>query len=436
MRYRESLNKYLPFFQNQHALFKLLAEQSFLYFVDNIPTAAVTMSPEGQLAFIANEEFWEEEMRGFLDRVFVIAHEMMHLFLNHLPRIAEDIPEEYVDVFNIAADLFINHFVEDNLCLSRNFLCEFLKEKGCWVETVFGDEEKWGDIEQYRGKSVEFYYNLLKEEKDEYIQELKKQLDAMRTISKEDYNNLSDDQKRQIQKVVKDAIYDAGMEDAIKDNGAKNIDLEKVCREIQAGNGSGSFEIIRENKPIQQKKRWESVIKRWCKRTVMDSRNENKRWGFADRKFNQVQKHCQFHLPGDVRKAMDGNGKNSVAMFLDVSGSCYSYKETFMAAAKTVPTKYFDLRLFAFDTRVTEVKKGQGIYAGGGTSFSPIPKAIEQAYGKKHPDVVFLLTDGYGTRFHTNYPERYVWFLTEWNTIDLIPPKSKIFYLADFIVDL
>jgi hypothetical protein len=60
-------------------------------------------------------------------------------------------------------------------------------------------------------------------------------------------------------------------------------------------------------------------------------------------------------LPTTVDMLDDYIEKNrlDVFFFLDVSGSCYSYKDRFYAAAKSLDPKRFNLRLFSFDTQVT-----------------------------------------------------------------------------------
>ena len=90
--------------------------------------------------------------------------------------------------------------------------------------------------------------------------------------------------------------------------------------------------------------------------------------------------------------------------------------------------------MFAFDTEVTEIDKEKGEFPyGGGTSFSCIEKFIRKEIARRnieYPEVVFVLTDGYGDRVNPHFPDRWVWI----NTTDCdncIPKQSGVHRFQD-----
>lgn len=137
-----------PFFA--HLLSGVIREYS-----DEIPTAAVGLTPFGVKLYI-NPDFFFKELKGISQRVAVIKHEALHLVFKHLYR-DEDLKNHHL--FNIAADLVVNQYI------------------GQWElpESAI-TLEKIAVIKLERQQTLEYYYRSLEKwlEKDKEDKELSK----------------------------------------------------------------------------------------------------------------------------------------------------------------------------------------------------------------------------------------------------------------------
>jgi predicted metal-dependent peptidase len=165
---------------------------------------------------------------------------------------------------------------------------------------------------------------------------------------------------------------------------------------------------------------------------MKEKEDENDQWAKTPRRLSCF--HPDFYLPYEERSTRKVKDKHEAWFFLDNSGSCDQESKLFFGAYKTVPKKYFETRLFAFDTEVTEIDKEKGEFPyGGGTSFSCIEKFIRKEIARRnieYPEVVFVLTDGYGDRVNPHFPDRWVWI----NTTDCdncIPKQSGVHRFQD-----
>ena len=123
-------------------------------------------------------------------------------------------------------------------------------------------------------------------------------------------------------------------------------------------------------------------------------------------------------------------------VFLDVSGSCSSFVSRFWDLTKTIPKRYFDARLFSFDTSVYEIIKGK-ILGGGGTSFSVIEASIREIIkreNKRYPDAVIVITDGAGNYVDPLKPKNWHWIMPCGSTTSYCNTKKKstVHNLEDF----
>jgi predicted metal-dependent peptidase len=120
---------------------------------------------------------------------------------------------------------------------------------------------------------------------------------------------------------------------------------------------------------------------------------------------------------------------------MDVSGSCINYIGQFqqIAAAFDADRETFDLRVFAFDTKVTEIThKTTSIPAGGGTAFSIIEDKVlelEKEY-RRYPDCVIVVTDGEGNKVSPKGPTKWIWLMIPPATKQYIPLKSKTWLIS------
>jgi hypothetical protein len=134
--------------ENYYGMFYAFWKVGIPELVDDIPTAAVTFDKKGNFVrFIYNEEFWER--LSFDERVFITAHEMLHIMLNHGKRCQGLQPE----VSNIAADVVVNEMLVRHYGLDRDKIT--FADNLCWLDTVFPDGS------QAYGLNFEQYYNAL-----------------------------------------------------------------------------------------------------------------------------------------------------------------------------------------------------------------------------------------------------------------------------------
>jgi hypothetical protein len=144
--------------EDRHSIFYKFWEVGKPYFTRSIPNACVQWDAKsGKLvAFLFNPDFW-----AWLDdysRLFVIAHEMLHIILRHGLR-TKDCKRPYLS--NIGLDVVVNHLLVKKFGFNRK------KVKGaddlCWTNTVFDDNPHYsGSKPIEKDKAFEYYYVEMK----------------------------------------------------------------------------------------------------------------------------------------------------------------------------------------------------------------------------------------------------------------------------------
>ncbi len=389
--------------QYHASLFRTFWDWSSIEFSDQISTACVSFDKLSgtPIQILLNEQFWnslDEESQAF-----VIAHELMHILLNHGARYKAD--KYNLTKVNIAEDIVIDHMLEDYLYFNRAILNPFLRNDISWIDTVFPNR-----IDVLSNQSTDYYYNLLPDN-------LTTEFDTVE-LSAED---------------IEDFLESTG----IRDMAESDSTFSQVLSE-EAGTGKGAA-IQLQKKHIKPKKKWESVVKEWESRHIRFITKKVERWDRVNRRFQDIlatMMNCK--LPTNIEIADDyiDKSKLDVFFFLDSSGSCYDLKDRFYAAAKSLDPKRFRLRTFAFDTSVVELDLSSGkFYGGGGTRFDIIENKIQSIMRneniRKYPHV-WCISDGYGNSVTPQKPERWNWFLTKGHTKRYIHEKSRVFNLEDY----
>lgn len=397
-----------------HSVFYKIVEIGKPSFTDSIPTAAVQFDKEGKfINFLFNENFWET--CDDYKKMFVICHEALHIVLQHGSRFLEGVNNK---ISNIAMDVVVNH------SLVRDF--GFIKEdvdpnsEYCWVDTVFKDKKYLG-FPYPDDESTEFYYN-----------EIEKQKESNGGGSGEGDNNgnLVDDHSglvnEQLEEAVKQTIDQL--------DGPEKEQLSDALNNIKkAGTNAGSWITINKIKKSKNKK-WESIIKKWQLETLRFSSIEKEQWIRKSRRMSGFSNGLILPTNAEIECFHLSKNKIDVHFFLDTSGSCINLAERFFTAANSLAKEKFNVRLFCFDTKVEETDLSSGkIYGGGGTCFKIIEDYIqkEKLKNKKYPSVVFIITDGMGSKVTPEHPTRWHWFLSK-NIKTYIPKKSFAYNLDDF----
>ena len=364
-----------------------------------------------------NKDFWDKCSDN--QKRFVIAHEAYHLINQHGARANG----EFDDAKNVCLDIPINeglvkYFGFDRLEMDPN-------NNYCWVD-------KWlkkGEAEH--GRSFEYYYSLLKKQgriktvkmptkcndhsslpskksEDEFVNNLVESLDQHEA---ESLKNILDRQKM--------------------NEGEPNKKEEK--RGQQAGTGTAGIIAKIEKKLIKKKPKWETIIRKYAKK-IVEKEFETNHWIIKNRRHNLLDSSLMLPADVDINDQKNDKEKQSIFCFIDVSGSCWGYKERFYKAFKSIP-KTIRVRLFSFDDVAYELdKQSDRVIGGGGTSFKCIENKVQQIIkreGIQYPRNIFVITDGYASIFYPQHPNRWVFLLTT-EYKECIPQKSKIFNLQDF----
>ncbi len=403
---------------SHHGVFYKFWELVRPEFSDSIPTACVGVDKKNNnLNFQINKNFWDKCSDN--QKRFVIAHEAYHLINQHGARANG----EFDDAKNVCLDIPINEGLVKYFGFNRSEIDP--TNDYCWVDKWF----KNGEAEH--GKSFEYYYALLK--KQGRIKSVKvpaKCNDHSNLPNKkaEDQfiNNLVESLDQHEAETLKDILDRQNM-----NTGEPNKEEKK--NGAHAGTGTAGIIAKIENKFVKKKPKWESIIRKYAKK-IVEKEFETNHWIIKNRRHNLLDHSLLLPSDIDIDDRKSDKEKQSIFCFLDVSGSCWGYKERFYKAFKSIP-KTIKVRLFSFDDVAYELDKDSNrVIGGGGTSFKCIENKIQQIIkqeGIQYPKNIFVLTDGYANIFYPQYPNRWVFLLTT-DYKECIPPKSKIFNLQDF----
>ena len=389
--------------QKHHAIFHRFFNVGTPIFDTSLPTAAVYAERgTGKFLYLKiNPIFW----RGLSlnQKLFIIAHECLHLILNHLTRLSADHGADQT-IANYAADLVVNHACVDRFNFKRSEIDP--ENKYCWIDSFFKPED---DISS--GETMEYYY-------DQLIQKAEKNELNTKPQLVDGHEQLSPEEIDEILKQWGDTLT--------------SEELQSLRGWLEGQGVDGLWNHYKAN-PVKKKK-WETIIKKWAFKTMGKKEKMHDQWARMARRFAFLKYNDMF-LPSEMEVDEVHREKHKIDVFfwLDTSGSCHHLAERFFTAAKTLPEERFNIRLFCFHDYVVEVKiTDDKVHMGGGTRFDIIEARIQQHVkeGGKYP-TSFVITDGYASPFECEKPEMWHWFLSE-DYKTAIPDGSKIYMLEDF----
>lgn len=357
---------------NYHGIFSQIWVMGRPRLTDKIPTAAVAFNRDGGFVeFLFNQKFMES--LSITELCFVVAHECLHVILNHGKRLQKLNPQ----AGNMSADITINEMLINHFGFSREL--PLIKNlPACLISTCFKDKEHLIAKE----REFEYYYEKLMED------------------GQSGGGQGFDDHSQLPQEVLDD------IRDAI--NKLSKEELETLKNNLKAGDGS-SFEWITTALKPKKIRTWENVIRKWtiaAYKTKMQTQ-----WKITNRRFSVVEQYSELLIPSDYDVDEKMATKIDMVFFMDVSGSCHSDSEKFFAAARSVPRDKFFIEPYAFDTEIIKINLSDDkLPNGGGTSFHQLEEHLQKK--KTYPAAVFVLTDGYGTDVAPKYPDRWHVFLT------------------------
>jgi hypothetical protein len=402
----------------RHGVFYKFWDLVTPFWNDEIPTACVGINNKNEnLSFYINKKFWNE--LSTIQKQFIICHECYHLINHHGIRANGK--------FDIAKNQALDVPINEGLVKYFGFDRKALNmEEYCWVDTVFPD----GSAEH--GRSFEYYYDLLKQQ-NRVPQKLK-------FIN--DHSGIG-----QVTDEISDQFIDKFIE-SLDDAEAQNLkhilersnvseqkDANKDNQPNSKYSGTGTSRTIHKinNFFTPKKKKWEQIIKKFAKKYV-EKDFETLHWVSKSRRMSLF--HQDFMMPNEIENNDRVNEKNksSVFVFLDVSGSCLSYKDRFFKAFESIP-KNITVRLFSFDDVAYELNKQERqVIGGGGTSIRCIDEKINEIVSKEnilYPKNVFVLTDCYFPKIKVKNPKNWI-FLSTSGVKDTLPDGSKFYNLSDY----
>jgi hypothetical protein len=219
-------------------------------------------------------------------------------------------------------------------------------------------------------------------------------------------------------------------------------DLENLMKGLpdddevsKAGTMRGTYETIIATKVKRLKLNFKVLIKKLKRTRITYVDKDVETFVREDRRFDDVMSRPDISLPGT--SVIQGPKKDRLltALFMDVSGSCMEYFPLFQQVAEAFDAERdtFDLRLFIFDTMVTEVHPNIPFRIGGGTYFHIIENQVLELEKEYHhyPDCVIVVTDGEGTDVKPKGPTKWIWLLTPPARKQNIPLSSKSWLISD-----
>ena len=293
--------------------------------VESVGTAGIQFEKKTgrQLGFLFNPKWWNQ--LNPYQRAFIVAHECLHVILNHGIR---SVSAKYPQLSNVAMDVVVNTMLIDNYGFDRSKLGDFAKE-GCWLDTVFPPS-----VTVVYGQNYEYYYNVLEENTD-FVDISMGSVDDHSGMNGQNFGDILGD----LPQDVKDELEQAKEKDDKQSAGRGD------------GEGGWTTETIT---PVKKRMSWYELFKQFA-RTKREKPNENEQWARLHRRLSGMDSSLlipsEFH--NMERKIPD---KIPVWLFLDVSGSCWWMRHDFLKAYKSIPEDLFDVRLFSFDTRAQEAE--------------------------------------------------------------------------------
>ena len=300
------MNQNLTYDEYREVLESLLEHHGVFYqfwrlvkpvYSNAIPTACVGFNKEGNcIEFLINKKFWDKQSNH--NKKFIIAHECLHVINSHGKRAGKKMS----NLANQAMDIVVNESLVKYFKFNRKEIDP--KTEYYWMDNSFD-----GDPEVLPWNNFEYYYNrLLKDAKfvknKQLINDHSGLGDFPEQSVQEIINNLSEEDSESLKNISEDAEKNA------RKNDNKTI-----------GNVRGGLIQKIENKPVQYKKRWESIIRRFEKKMSKDEGLES-HWIMKDRRLYNL--NFNIFLPSDIEQTLRKTESEKVAtwFFMDTSGSC------------------------------------------------------------------------------------------------------------------
>lgn len=420
------------FLSNHHTIFQTFWTVGKPIFSHVIPTAAVGFDRFGHVLYmIINPDFWDS--LDIINKAFVIAHECLHIILNHGKR-----GNEYKDheTVNVSQDIVINEMLFKDFKFNKYQINGW--ENYCLVETVFSSEEIREHGIHTKG-SFHYYMNIL-----EKAGTPKNTVDNHSGMNGSAGDNADGEGGGSpIDQMLKDANLapeqmmnslfeevDDKMDDKTKFQLGKI--LEEELKSSKAGTSPlGAYLQINPN-PVPKKRKWETIVKDHIKSVLKYETVEKDSWISKSRRSSLLGDELM--MQGPWNHEVPKKEKYKIVFFLDSSGSCYHLKDRFIDMMKSIPEDKFEILPYSFDCAVYPIDLKTGnVRGGGGTYFHILDAEIKKiTNNSRHPDAIFVVSDGDGDTFYPEKPKLWHWILTPRHSLRWIPAESIKHDMKDF----
>lgn len=434
------------FLSEHHTLFQTFFRIGRPVFTKKIPTAAVGFDSDGHFFIMyLNPDFWDS--LDVFNKAFVISHECLHIILNHGKRgMGIGLKHELI---NIAQDIVINEMLVSGFGFNRYDV--FNWDKFCFVDTIFtNDEILENNIRKH--KTFKYYLKLMSQlgkapeaetvdmhgfngdgkglpsDMQGKIDELSDNIqNAMDSIVDELEEDISDEEKHELAESLGDELL-ADLSSSYGDGSG-----ESSASESAGGNPIGRFKDILKKK-VKPNKKWETIISNHLRSLLKKEEQLKESWLAKGRRHYLLPDDLM--LQGDWLQESKAKERHSIVFFLDSSGSCHNLSQRFYDLLRTIPQKKFKIDAYSFDTQVYSLDIEEARIKGfGGTKFSILANKVEEltAENKKHPDAIFVVTDGFSVDdCLVKKPKVWHWILTPTHSKKNIDIKSNFHDLSNF----
>lgn len=374
-----------------------------------VPTACVAVEKgvkeskyNTDFRFIFNPEFAKTlDAKGM---GFVLAHETMHIVLNHLK-----LGKRFKDAqrFNVAADCVIN---------------DYLASMG--IEPITFE----GGGKVMRGEDIVGYDCANATVSDVYVdvkpqQEGDGEGDGQGQGGYGNYGKGSKpiDDHNWIHDPDAGKQKEKGIDEANKGNSNTPQTVERTrqdddFRSSMAGTGVGGRQVFAEKHGIGLK--WADLLQKVNPFMFKGGPKPRPAWHKRPRKLGAFP---NVNLPVKEAGVRDKGGEvPAIVMALDTSGSIgYEQANEFVNLAKSVPQRKIKLFVCTFTTQYEELDLDNPQWSSGGTAFDPISSYIEEVVMPKnkgnYPKAVVVVTDGYANfnhKYPTGHEDAWWWLIT------------------------
>lgn len=371
------------------------------------------------------------------ERVFVFAHEVFHCMLLHFSRRQSRNP----DLFNIATDMEVNHLLKSNF--DSNGLMS------CPREALFPPTK-------LEGKSAEVIYDYLKKNAGEDGDsgsdgDGKSQANGRSQPTSGNSKSSSAQGQSKIKGQFDTHVYNTdinedGCDEGISDRwGKKGLD-----KDFNPGVDKNAVAKVRKSvvAAAQQYERTKGSLPAGLENVIKSIKKPLLSWKellaeFVTKCYGGDMTYLppnRRHVYNDMYFQSRRSDRMSVAVCIDTSGSCIQDLAQFFGELKGLVESFgsYEVNLYMADADIAshevyddgnplELDVGKGISwkGGGGTSFIPFFKALDNDSEHETKCAIYL-TDGFGDAPTTPPPYPVLWVITNGGTTDFCSWGEKI----------